>query len=264
MDADLNRNWLFGAVAILLVLAVVTALFVFPLSPGSTDAPFELSSAEPYVSSGAISDEDDGLLIAHEATVLADDEAHLSFEYENGTVDQFYDNGTVYTKHETHVDNEDWMDSTAPDEAEVIHAEQHGETLVRITSERDTVGHGEMTFVRSQTRHLLAATEYEQVDERDGLTVYEPSSTWTELDSQTIRVSPESGQLGIDQQTGILREASVRLTLTDSSSYGEYFFRESNSSTVDIQYEYDPDPDIEAVETPMWVEQCVEGNRCEF
>ncbi|MFP8888317.1 hypothetical protein ACLI4U_00910 [Natrialbaceae archaeon A-CW2] len=262
----MNRWVLIGIVAILLVFAGVATTFVLPLSVDSTGGPFELGQSESYVSSGKISTDEVGLLIAHEATVLADDDAHLTFEYENRTVEQFYDDGTVYTKYEGHVDDEEWMASTEPTDVEEVYFGEHEDRFVRITTENGTVdsSSSHMLFVRMETRHLLSVPAYERVNEQGDRTGYAPSSTWTKMESGTMRATPESGELSVDTETGVLREASLRYQLTEASSYGEYLLRPGNTTTVNVQYEYDPGPSVDDIETPAWVEQCVENDHCEF
>ncbi|AXR78031.1 hypothetical protein [Natrarchaeobaculum sulfurireducens] len=259
----MNRWVLIGIVAILLVFVGVATTFVLPLSVDSTSGPFEFGQSDSYVSSGEISAENERLLVVHEATVL-DDEAHFTFEYENGTVEQFYDDGTVYTKYEGHVDDEEWMASTEPTDAEEVYFGEHEDRFVRITEENGTVDPSEMQFVRVQTGGHLDNPEYEHVEEQDNRTVYEPSSTWTTFNTGTRHVSPKSGKLSVDRETGVLREASLRYQLTGASSYGEYLLRPGNTTTVNVQYEYDPGPSVDDIETPTWVEQCVENDHCEF
>ncbi|ELZ01553.1 hypothetical protein C482_07254 [Natrialba chahannaoensis JCM 10990] len=248
----------------MLVFVGVASLFLLPLSGDSTDRPVELGESESYVTSGEISTESDGLLVAHEGTVIADDNAHLTFEYGNRTVERVYDDGTVYTKYETTVTDKDWIESIGPTDAEERHFGEHQDRVVRITEENGTVDSSDMTFVRIQTSHHLRNLEYGQGDEQGDRTVYAPSSTWTTVNTETMHASPTAGKLSVDTETGVLREASLQYQLTNASSYGEYLLRLGETTTVDLRYEYDPNPDIDDIETPTWIDQCVENDHCEF
>ncbi|WP_253184531.1 hypothetical protein [Natrialba sp. SSL1] len=261
---DMNRRALVGTVAIVLAFIGVTSMFLLPLSVDSTDSPVELGESESYITSGEISAENDGVLVAHEGTVLADDDAHLTFEYGNRTIEHVYDDGTIYTKYETNATDEAWIESIGSTDAEERHFGEHQDRVVRITEENGTVDSSDMTFVRTQTSHHLQNLEYEQGNEQDDRTVYVPSSTWTTVNTETMHATPEAGELSVDTETGVLREASLRYQLTNASSYGESLLRLGETTTIDVRYEYDPDPTIDDIETPAWVDQCVENDRCEF
>lgn len=260
----MRRRYIGGGLLVVLLVAGV-ALFTLPQSVGSSDGPFEHGDSEQFVSSGVIS-VDGELLIGHEATVLADDNAHLRFEYRNGTVEYVYDGGTVYSKYETNSDGEEWLESRRSADTEVVHSGEHGDRLVLITKDEGTLDSSELGFVRATTIRALMLPEYERLEDRSDAnqTVYAPSSAWIKSDDTLSRVEPESGELRTDRETGVLRGASLELSMTDASSYGEYLLKNDEDGTMTVTYEYDPNPELEDVDTPDWVGECVENNRCEF
>ncbi|RQH03550.1 hypothetical protein EA472_01885 [Natrarchaeobius oligotrophus] len=250
----------------MLVFVVVGSLFVLPLSVDQTDGPVEMGSSETFVSSGEIWVDSDELLVKHNVTVLEENEAHGTFETSNGTIETVSANGTIYKKYETSIDDKDWVEQREPTDAEKVHFGQHQDRVVMITKENrtqtDPLG---MQFIFDQIRYLATLPEYDRVDEEADRVVYEPTSAWTEdAAGEMIHVTPEAGELSVDTETGVLREASLQYEGTDVSSYGEYLLRTGESAEIRVEYEYEPDTDVEDIEAPDWVTECVKNDRCEF
>lgn len=260
----MDKRFLFVGVVILLVASGTVVLFSFPLNTNPSDGPVELGDSDEFVSTGHISGED-RLLVRHDATVL-EDTAHIVLEYQNGTVESVYHDGVVYTKHKTHIDNDDWFERNHPDTAAVIHSGEHQDRLVRITKENETFDSSEMRAVRSMIYSGLSSVDYEKAGEQSDPSrfVYTPESTWVKLGSDTQRISPKTGELKTDAETGVVRKASLRATVTEASSYGEYLFFSDEGDILDVQYEYDPEPDRDQLEKPSWFKQCVKNDQCDF
>ncbi|NGM70867.1 hypothetical protein G6M89_17980 [Natronolimnobius sp. AArcel1] len=260
----MDSRFLFVGVVILLAVLGLVVLFSVPLGIDHSEGPVVLGDSEEFVSAGQISSEDQ-LLVRHDATVT-NDTAHTVLEYENGTVESVYRDGVVYTKHVTHVDNEDWFERNEPATAEIIHSGEYQDRFIRISKENGTFDSSEIGSVRSMTYSGLSSADYEKTGEQSdpARIVYSPESTWMKLGSDTQRISSKSGDLKTDPETGIVRTASLRVTVTEVSSYGEFLFFSDDGDILDVQYEYDPEPDIDQVEKPSWFRQCVENDQCEF
>lgn len=265
----MRRQILVSGVVVLLVVSGTIALFVFPVSPERNNDPVELGDSETFVSTGHISVE--GKLLERHEAMVGENTAHLVFEYMNGTREVVSHDGVVYTKYEAHVDNEDWFERTKTDDAEVIYSGEQEDQLIRVMkqnatpeSERGVVS-SEMRSTRSMIFSGLRTVDYEIVGAQNesSRTVYKPESRWEKTTSDTYRNSPESGELRVDSETEIVRTASLRVTVTEASSYGEYLLRSSNSETLEVQYEYDPDPVEKDIEKPEWVVQCLENDQWE-
>ena len=254
-----------GVIGILLVVGV-GALFLFPLGATPTEAPFEHGDSERFTSSGVVR-ADGELLVAHEATVLGPDAAHLTFEYEQTTTEYFYEDGRVYTKYTTTADEDrESIQSSLATVGDVVHYGRHGDRVVLVGEGQETYDGGYLRSVRTMTIRPLMFSAYEQVEDgNDGdYAVYESSSAWMKADGSLTRIDPHEGDVRTDPETNVLRSASLEASLIHTSSYGGYLLQREPDGSIHVEYEYDPDPEPTTLETPDWVERCAENDDCEF
>ncbi|WP_226480392.1 hypothetical protein [Natrinema amylolyticum] len=262
----MKRKYLVVGVLVTLLVAGVGALFLFPLDTTSTEVPFEYGDSEQSASSGEIR-VDGELFVAHEATVLGPDAAHVTHEYEQVTTEYFYEDGRVYTKYTTTADEDrESIRSDLETDDDVVHYGHHEDRVVLVTEGQGTYDGGNLRSTRSITTRPLMSLNYDQVEDgSDGdYAVYEPSSAWVKLNRSLTRIDPERGDVRTDPETDVLRSMSLELSLTQASSYGEYLLQREPDGSIHVEYEYDPDPEPTTLETPDWVEQCVENDDCEF
>lgn len=254
-----------GVLGVLLVCGV-GALFLFPLGPTATEAPYEHGHNEQFASSGAIS-VDGELLVDHDATVLDPETAHVTLEFQRASTEYVYEDGAVYTKHVTTTDEDsESIQASLQTDGEVVYYGDHGNRTVLVTEGQGTYDDGHLRFVRTTTVRSVILPAYEQVsDGSDGEhAVYEPTSAWVRSDGSLTRVDPEAGAVRTDPETGLLRSASLEASLTQTSSWGRYLLQREPDGSIHVEYEYDPDPDPTAFEPPDWIEQCVRNGPCEF
>lgn len=256
-----------GIVVIFLLLAVgIGALFLFPLGVTPTELPFEHGDSEQFASSGVVR-VDGALLVGHEATVLGSDAAHLTFEYEQVTREYVYEDGQVYTKYTTTADeSRESIRSSLETDDHVVHYGQHGDRVVLVAQGQGTYDGDRLRSVRAMTVQVLSLPAYEQVEDGSNsrYAVYEPSSAWVKTNGSLTRVDPMRGDVRTDPETDVLRSALLEASLTHTSSYGGYLLQREPDGSVHVEYEYDPDPKPTTLETPDWVDQCVENDDCEF
>lgn len=265
--ADLvKREYVVAGVIGTLLVVGVGALFLFPLGPTQTEAPFEHGESEQSASSGEIK-VNGTLFVGHEATVLGPEAAHLAFEYEQVTTEYFYEDGRMYTKYTTTADEDrESIRSSLEFGGEVVHYGHHGDRVVLVAEGQGTYDGGRLRDVRATTIRPLRLPAYEQVADGNGgdIAVYEPSSAWVRADRSLTRVDPERGEVRTDPETDVLRSASLNLSLTHTSSYAGYLMQREPDDSISVEYEYNPNPEPSTLETPDWVEQCVENDDCEF
>ncbi|WP_247730804.1 hypothetical protein [Halovivax limisalsi] len=262
----MKRKYLVAGVIGVLLVVGVGALFCFPLGPTPTEAPFEHGDSERFASSGAVN-VDGTLLVGHEATVLGPDAAHLTFEYERTTIEYVYEDGRVYTKYTTTADEDrESIRSSLATDGEVVHYGHHGDRVVLVAEGQGTYDGGHLRSTRAMILRPLNLPAYERVaDGTDGAyAVYEPSPAWVTADRSLTRVDPERGSVRTDPETDVLRSASLEVSLSHTSSYGEYLLQREPDGSISVEYEYDPEPEPTTLEPPDWVEQCVETEDCEF
>jgi len=262
----MKREYLVVGVVVTLLVAGVGALFLFPLDTTPTEEPFEYGDSEQFASSGVVT-VDGELLVGHEATVLGPDAAHVTLEYEQATTEYFYEDGRVYTKYTTTADEDrESIQSFLETDDAVVHYGNHGDRVVLVAEGQGTYDGGDLRSARAVTTRPLMSPAYEQVEDgSDGdYAVYEPSSAWVKADRSLTRFDPERGYVRTDPETDVLRSASFELSLTEASSYGGYLLQREPDGSIHVEYEYNPDPEPTTLETPDWVEQCVENDDCEF
>lgn len=262
----MQREYLVAVVIGTLLVVGVGALFLFPLGPTQTAAPFEHGETEQSASSGVLRT-DGTLFIGHEATVLGPEAAHLMIEYDQVTTEYLYEDGRVYTKYTTTADGDrESIRSSLEFADDVVHYGHHGDRAILVAAGQGTYDGGKLRDVRATTYRSLTLPAYEQVaDGSDGgADVFEPSSAWVRADRSLTRVDPEEGEVRTDPETDVLRSASLELSLTHTSSWGGYLLHGEPDDSIFVEYEYDPDPERSGLQSPEWVEQCVENDVCEF
>lgn len=262
----MNLEYLVVGVIAISLLGAAGALVLFPLGPTAAEAPYEFGHSEQFASSGTLSADGD-LLVDHEATVLGPDAAHVTLEFERATTEYVYEDGAVYTKHATTAEEDrESIQSSLQTDGDVVHYGTHGNRTVLVTDGEGSYDDGHLRFVRTATVRSLTLPAYEQVagGSDSEHAVYEPTPAWVRYDGSLVRVDPEAGAVRTDPETGLLRSASLDLSLTHTSSWGGYLLQRDPDGSIHVAYEYDPEPDQSTLESPDWVEQCVQTDDCEF
>lgn len=262
----MKREYLVVGVIGTLLVVGVGALFIVPLDATPAEAPFEHGDSEQFASSGAVR-VDGELVVGHEATVIGPEAAHVTLEYERATTEYVYEGGRVYAKYATTADEDrESIRSSLETDGDVVHYGHHGDRVVLVTEGQGTYDGGHLRSVRAMTIRPLLFPAYERVEDgTDGDdAVYEPSASWVRADRSSTRVDPEGGDVRTDPETDVLRSASLEVSMTQASSYGGYLLQREPGGSIFVEYEYDPDPEPTSLETPDWVEQCVENDDCEF
>ena len=247
-----------------LLLTCFGILFSYPFGTGPTEATFKTTDSEEFVSSGSVSIESQ-LHAEFEATVSRGDTAHIHIIHDHGSygIERYYRGDYQYNKYVSATSDEEWIDARLTgSDVEVIHREDSGERLVLITKEyanSETIGsdHALVFETLQLTDYTKASDASDSVNQE-----YTPKDVWAQAGSEEYRITDSTGYMITEQETNVLKEASVAFTYTEASWYGDYLTNDGYQ--IEVEYKYDSEPGIDEVEPPAWVEHCVDNDDCEL
>lgn len=242
-----------------IVSVIVMALaFTYPFSAESPEPDFHTANPETYSTTGTVSIEG-GMELDHESTVL-DDEAHIKRSGREGarTTEQYYRNGTLYSKYVVDPQEKDWFNHQKDQDREIHYSEREETQLVLITEEDSQ---RPPTHIGSHVVGYLRMGYYEvDTENSDGeYTTYRPQNAWIEHD-YSYRITDAIGSVKVDSETGTVSTASVEFDLTEASSYVGYL--RNDSVAMQFEYTLHPEPAIDQLEPPEWIEACVYAKEC--